>query len=444
MYCGGEKKCTTLPWLPVALRCANTTKYGHFTHLSETGDSPDSLLFYFQHNMENRTMKIVENPVFGIGLLLCLAVMIIGLSLLPPVNGQGIGRLALFTEDSGGWNDTHIPAKSPQQVRPPLHAVSTSDEGNDDPFAPTAAPVQKRVPTRSAPKVQRVEGERLHIPFRVVPMHLEAGMSPPDPLVRQLEAIANTPAEEGGQGCLAHPAMLPFFKEEALEKDGRTIRYRLYSPEHPVPGKTYPLVVWLHGVGESTGDNVNSLAHLHHIIPMLAGPGKRDFYLLVTQCNPVETHWTNNSRPARDTFAVIDDLMANRPIDPNRVSIAGLSSGADGVWDFARRRPELFCAMVPLVFWSPWTVSDVESHPELKKIAVWAINSDEVSTRQIRPALKNLKKAGCNVYYTEFGTGGKHNAWKPAMLQANIFSWLIEQERDSIDVPPPGTVLVVK
>ena len=420
-------------------------------------------------------MKIVENPVFGIGLLFCIAAMIIGLSLLPPANGQGIRRSAVSTEDTGSTNAVAAPAKSPQQTRTSVRAVSTSEEvkespamqramqrsiaearakavravpasheSDDDPFAPTAAPVQKRAATRPALEEQHAEGTPLHMPFRAVPMHFEAGMSAPDPLGPQLEAIANTPAQEGGQGCLAHPAMLPLFKEEALEKDGRTIRYRLYAPEHPKPGKTYPLVVWLHGIGESTGDNVNSLAHLHHIIPMLTGPGKRDFYLLVTQCNPIETHWTNNSRPARDTFAVIDDLMANRPIDPNRVSIAGLSSGADGVWDFARQRPGLFCAMVPLVFWNPWAVSDVESHPELKKIAVWAINSDEVSTRQIRPALKNLKKAGCNAYYTEFGTGGEHNAWKPAMLQANIFAWLIEQERDSIDAPPPGTVLVVK
>jgi len=25
-------------------------KMGHFVHLSETGDSPDTLIFYFQHN----------------------------------------------------------------------------------------------------------------------------------------------------------------------------------------------------------------------------------------------------------------------------------------------------------------------------------------------------------------------------------------------------------
>jgi len=48
-YCGGEKKCITLPRQPVALECANTAKYGNFTHLSETGDSPDMLVFYFRH-----------------------------------------------------------------------------------------------------------------------------------------------------------------------------------------------------------------------------------------------------------------------------------------------------------------------------------------------------------------------------------------------------------
>ena len=36
--------------------------------------------------------------------------------------------------------------------------------------------------------------------------------------------------------------------------------------------------------GECGSDNINQLSHLHHIIPSLVGPKKRDFFLLVPQC----------------------------------------------------------------------------------------------------------------------------------------------------------------
>jgi len=43
-------KFKLLPWLPAAPAIVNTRKITGFFVVGETGDSPDTLIFYFQHN----------------------------------------------------------------------------------------------------------------------------------------------------------------------------------------------------------------------------------------------------------------------------------------------------------------------------------------------------------------------------------------------------------
>ena len=113
--------------------------------------------------------------------------------------------------------------------------------------------------------------------------------SPQKLTLEQLEAIAKLAPKSNKAGMKVHPAMVPLFRSMVLHYTGGTyknapIRFRLHTPEPYEPGKKYPLVVWLHGAGECGADNINQLSHLHHIIPYLVGPKKRDFFLLVPQC----------------------------------------------------------------------------------------------------------------------------------------------------------------
>lgn len=107
--------------------------------------------------------------------------------------------------------------------------------------------------------------------------------------LEQLEAIAKLPPRSNKAGMRVHPAIIPLFRDMALNYNGgnyknELIHFRLHMPDNFEKGKKYPMVVWLHGLGECGSDNINQLGHLHHIIPSLVGPKKRDFFLLVPQC----------------------------------------------------------------------------------------------------------------------------------------------------------------
>jgi pimeloyl-ACP methyl ester carboxylesterase len=284
---------------------------------------------------------------------------------------------------------------------------------------------------------------------------------PPQKLTaEQLDAIAKLAPRSNQAGVKVHPAMVPLFRSMVLRYTGGTykdtpLRFRLHVPESLEPGKTYPLVVWLHGAGECGSDNINQLSHLHHIIPYLVGPKKRDFFLLVPQCPHTHVSWeaaeicsstvrgdgsvechvvddpvARGNAPIAFTLAMTDAVMKHFPIDRNRVSVAGLSTGGEGVWRIVERRPDLFAAAVPLVSWHAMQEKSLREHPILKKIPIWAIySSDDTAIDFARKDFERMRERGCNVRKTEFGVCG-HRAWTPAMLQGDILGWLISRAKD--------------
>lgn len=283
----------------------------------------------------------------------------------------------------------------------------------------------------------------------------------PDKLtLEQLEAIGKLPAKVNKAGFQTHPAMLPLFRDMVLRYTGGTykdtpIHFRLHTPEKYKKGKKYPLVVWLHGIGECGSDNIDQLSHLHHIFPSLVGPKKRDFFLLVSQCPHSHRQWEAPERcsttvrpdgsvechpnddpvalgnaPISFTLAMVDAVMKKHPVDPNRVTVTGLSSGGRGVWKILERRPGLFAAAVPIVSWMAISDKSLREKPLLKKIPIWAVySSDDHGIDRARKEFERMKESGCRVSKTEFGVCG-HRAWTPAMLQGDVFGWLISRAKD--------------
>lgn len=284
--------------------------------------------------------------------------------------------------------------------------------------------------------------------------------SPEKLTAEQIDAIAKLAPKANKAGLQTHPAMVPLFRSMVFRYTGGTyknapLRFRLHVPESLQKDKKYPMVVWLHGAGECGDDNLDQLSHLHHILPYLVGPKKRDFFLLVPQCphahvsweapevclttvrpdGRVECHVSNDpvelgNAPISFTIAMTEAVLKEFPVDPNRVTLAGLSTGGDGTWRMLERRPDLFAAAVPLVSWRAMQEKSLREKPLLKKIPIWAIySSDDNAIDFARKEFERMRERGCNVSKTEFGVCG-HRAWTPAMLQGDIFGWLISRAKD--------------
>ncbi|MBP1658141.1 MAG: peptidase [Bacteroidetes bacterium] len=134
---------------------------------------------------------------------------------------------------------------------------------------------------------------------------------------------------------------------------GTTLPYRLFIPTGYSSAKKYPIVLCLHGSGESGTDNLRQLTY-----PMAtswADPTNQAKYpcFVVAPQYPDGGTWSLGvSLPIRPELAaannILDSLAREFAVDTNRYYVTGLSDGGFGTWDLIIRFPGRFAAAVPV------------------------------------------------------------------------------------------------
>src|SRR5205823_185887 len=132
------------------------------------------------------------------------------------------------------------------------------------------------------------------------------------------------------------------------------------------------------------------------------------------------------SEPLRLVRKMLDQFIAENPVDRSRIYVMGLSMGGFGTWDFAARYPELVAAIAPIC-----GGADDSTAPKLKDIPVWAFHGAQdtaVWPERSRSMVEALKKAGGNVRYTEYEKVG-HDSWSRAFREPDLLPWMFEQKK---------------
>ncbi|HBX46492.1 MAG TPA: phospholipase, partial [Porphyromonadaceae bacterium] len=75
-----------------------------------------------------------------------------------------------------------------------------------------------------------------------------------------------------------------FIKEVYLSSQGDSLLFRQLNPQQVVPGKKYPLVVFLHGAGERGNDNEAQLTHGGNMFTNPVNREKYPAFVLFPQC----------------------------------------------------------------------------------------------------------------------------------------------------------------
>lgn len=164
--------------------------------------------------------------------------------------------------------------------------------------------------------------------------------------------------------------------------------------------------------------------------------------MLVTQC-PSETPGWNFQPSTKDgtldvLAAIMEQVIADNPIDENRITVTGVSSGGYGVWKLLEEKPDLFAGAVPTSCATPSHIKKLES---LKQTRIWSfVNKGDVSPESTRITMQKINDSGGSMALTECDAPG-HNAWRPAMEDYNCFRWMLAQKRGSPLTPPPGAIV---
>ena|GEM_PF-4274887 len=201
--------------------------------------------------------------------------------------------------------------------------------------------------------------------------------------------------------------------------------YRLHTPGAKEQDAKYPLLIYLHGSGEDNNifNYPNSSITGSLLIERLINyiniyPGDYESYVVM----PV-LYDTSSIK------LIVDKLIAEESVDPDRIYITGSSMGGFNTCAFMLNYPELVACGVPVcgcAFNSYIPVSVLNDIP----IRIYHSDDDHtVSVETSRSFYSALINAGStNVYYEEV-TGYNHGVWNYAYAQTDTLEWMYLQSK---------------
>jgi predicted peptidase len=197
--------------------------------------------------------------------------------------------------------------------------------------------------------------------------------------------------------------------------------YLLYLPKDygKEAEKKWPMILFLHGSGES-GSDVEKVKV--HGPPKLAAAGKEFPFIIVSPQAPASRiGWQ-----VETLNALLDDIMAKYTVDQDRVYLTGLSMGGFGTWTLAMANPERFAAIAPIC-----GGGDAFRVRRLKDMPIWVFHGAKDPTVPIKASedmVEALKKAGGDVKFTVYPEAG-HDSWTATYDNPELYTWFLEHTR---------------
>lgn len=153
-----------------------------------------------------------------------------------------------------------------------------------------------------------------------------------------------------------------FIYGEGPETDGLSIDYRYFSPAAENDSTKYPLVVWLHGMGD--GFSEGTQATKSNIAYWVSDEFQARFtnggaFILAARSDETKGICWNDGTIA-PLKAAIDDFIAKNKdnIDLTRIYVGGYSMGGKMTLKMAIAYPEMFAAAFPIC--PAWTPSEAQ------------------------------------------------------------------------------------
>ena len=201
--------------------------------------------------------------------------------------------------------------------------------------------------------------------------------------------------------------------------------YLSFTPRGRPDPEGWPLVLFLHGAGER-GADVARVAACG--LPFdLAGGIELPARVVAPQC-PTDTTW---SQHLDGLLLLLDHVLAEGDVDPERVILTGLSMGGTGAWHLAVVAPERFAALAPVCAQDTWFIGDATFVDALRRVPVWAFHGEDddvVPADASREHVATLRAAGVDARLTLY-PGVGHDSWKQAYATPELWTWAFEQRR---------------
>jgi len=214
------------------------------------------------------------------------------------------------------------------------------------------------------------------------------------------------------------------FADPALQPYGKG--YLLYLPEgyKADPGKSWPLIFFLHGTGDR-GDNLLLLAKASPFL-YIRENGPLPFIIAapLLSANP-----GYSSFPDAYLAGALAEIRSVYRVDPARIYLTGLSMGGEAAYRLAVQQPETFAALIPL---SAYVTSETYARLDrLNTLPVWVIHGENDAVFPLDKAHKPvdaIQSAGGDVRLTIL-QDHDHDTWTTTYADPAFYDWLLAHQR---------------
>ena len=206
-------------------------------------------------------------------------------------------------------------------------------------------------------------------------------------------------------------------------------RYLLFLPKGygAEPDKRWPLILFLHGMGER-GDDLERIKK-HGLPKILNTDAGDDFEFMVVspQC-PSDTVWSSQ---VAGLSALLDEIVKTRAVDTNRIYLTGLSMGGFGTWHLACEYPERFAAIAPICGGMARVVGASDKVCALKGVPAWVFHGARDRTVPLAESadlVSALKACGGDVEFTIY-PDAEHDSWTETYENPGLYQWFPRHTR---------------
>jgi len=213
------------------------------------------------------------------------------------------------------------------------------------------------------------------------------------------------------------------------DTEAKEVPLLLYTPRDYSADKKWPLVLFLHGLGESgEGGEELERVKIHGPCKQIS-EGKHFPFVVVAPQNPRPGSYEEVKKawPPELLASLLDRAESDLAIDSDRIYVTGLSMGGFGSWNLACAYPDRLAAVAPIC-----GGGDVTKVTEtMAQTPVWAFhgdNDDVVPVEQSIKMVEALRAVGGNVRLTTY-PGVNHGSWEQTYDNPMFYDWLLGCKR---------------